>query len=247
MRNIWIIAKREYDQYFASPVAYMIMFVIYLVIGIFFYLNMSFAFAQMQYAPTVQIVLAPMATLLVLAVPAITTRLLAEEQRLGTIELLLTAPVRDWELVLGKWLGAFFLVLTILAFTLIFPIILNNLVDPGIDQGMLIAGYVGILLLAAAFTAVGVFISALFSNQIAAFATTMGALIFLWWVVGPIAQVLGATSAVGRFFSYIDLSDHFFSGFISGMIDLTQVVFAVSLTALALFGASMVLEVRRWR
>ncbi len=247
MRNIWIIAKREYDQYFASPVAYMIMFVIYLVIGIFFYLNLSFAFVQQQYAPTVQIVLAPLATMLVLAVPAITTRLLAEEQRLGTIELLLTAPVRDWELVLGKWLGAFLLVLTILAFTLIFPIILNNLVDPGIDQGILLSGYLGLFLLAAVFTAVGVFVSSLFSNQIAAFASTMGALIFLWWVINPISQVLGPTSPVGRFFSYIDVSDHFFSGFLSGVIDLSQVVFAVSLSALALFGASMVLEVRRWR
>ena len=197
MRNIWIIAKREYDQYFASPVAYMIMFVLYLVVGIFFYLNMSFAFVQMQFAPTVQIVLAPLATLLILAIPAITTRLLAEEQRLGTIELLLTAPIRDWELVIGKWLGAFLLVLTILAFTLIFPIILNNLVDPGIDQGILLTGYLGIILLAAVFTAVGVFISSLFSNQIAAFATTMGALIFLWWVVGPIAQVLGETERGG--------------------------------------------------
>ena len=247
MRNIWVIAKREYDQYFVSPVAYMIMFAIYLVIGIFFYLNMSFAFAQMQYAPTVQIVLAPLATLLVLAIPAVTTRLLAEEQRLGTIELLLTAPVRDWELVLGKWLGAFLLALTILAFTLIFPIILNNLVEPGIDQGLLISGYLGLVLLAAVFTAVGVFVSSLFHNQIAAFAASMGAVVFLWWVVGPVAQVLGATSAVGRFFSYIDLSDHYFSGFLSGVIDLSQVIFAVSLTALALFGASMVLETRRWR
>ena len=194
-----------------------------------------------------QIVLAPLATMLVLAVPAITTRLLAEEQRLGTIELLLTAPVRDWELVLGKWLGAFLLVLTILAFTLIFPIILNNLVDPGIDQGILLSGYLGLFLLAAVFTAVGVFVSSLFSNQIAAFASTMGALIFLWWVINPISQVLGPTSPVGRFFSYIDVSDHFFSGFLSGVIDLSQVVFAVSLSALALFGASMVLEVRRWR
>ncbi|HWQ84792.1 MAG TPA: ABC transporter permease, partial [Anaerolineales bacterium] len=246
-RNIWIIARREYDQYFASPVAYMIMFVIYLVIGIFFYLNMSFAFVQTQYAPTVQIILAPLATMLVLAVPAITTRLLAEERRLGTIELLLTAPVRDWELVIGKWLGAFLLVVTILGFSLIYPILLNNLVDPGIDQGMLLTGYLGLFLLAAVFTAVGVFVSSLFSNQIAAFATTMGALIFLWWVINPIAQVLGQTSPVGRFFSFIDISDHFFNNFLSGVVDLTQLVYALSLTALALFGASMVLEVRRWR
>jgi len=246
MRNIWIIANREYNLYFASPVAYMVMFVIYLVLGIFFYLNINYAIMA-QYAPGVQIVLAPMATLLLLAIPALTTRLLAEEMRLGTIELLLTAPIRDWELIIGKWLGAFLLVLTILVFTLIFPLVLNNLVDPGLDQGLVISGYLGLVLLSAAFVAVGVFISSLFSNQIAAFATTMGALIFLWWVVGPIAQVLGETSTVGQFFSFIDLSDQLFSNFLSGMVELKDVVFSLSLTALALFGATMVLDVRRWR
>jgi len=222
------------------------MFVIYLVLGIFFYLNIDYAILA-QYAPGVQIVLAPLATLLLLAIPALTTRLLAEEQRLGTIELLLTAPIRDWELIIGKWLGAFLLVLTILVFTLIYPLVLNNLVDPGLDQGLVISGYLGLVLLSAAFVAVGVFISSLFSNQIAAFATTMGALIFLWWVVGPIAQVLGETSAVGQFFSFIDLSDQLFSNFLSGMVELKDVVFSLSLTTLALFGATMVLDVRRWR
>jgi ABC-2 type transport system permease protein len=246
MRNIWIIANREYNLYFASPVAYMVMFVIYLVLGIFFYLNIDYAILA-QYVPGVQIVLAPLATLLLLAIPALTTRLLAEEQRLGTIELLLTAPIRDWELIIGKWLGAFLLVLTILVFTLIYPLVLNNLVDPGLDQGLVISGYLGLVLLSAAFVAVGVFISSLFSNQIAAFATTMGALIFLWWVVGPIAQVLGETSAVGQFFSFIDLSDQLFSNFLSGMVELKDVVFSLSLTTLALFGATMVLDVRRWR
>lgn len=246
MRNIWIIANREYNMYFASPVAYMVMFVIYLVLGIFFYLNINYAIMA-QYAPGVQIVLAPLATLMLLAIPALTTRLLAEEMRLGTIELLLTAPIRDWELVIGKWLGAFLLMLTILVFTLIYPLVLNNLVDPGLDQGLVISGYLGLVLLSAAFVAVGVFISSLFSNQIAAFATTMGALIFLWWVVGPIAQVLGETSAVGQFFSFIDLSDQLFSNFLSGMVELKDVVFSLSLTALALFGATMVLDVRRWR
>ena len=246
MRNIWIIANREYNLYFASPVAYMIMFVIYLVLGIFFYLNIDYAILA-QYAPGVQIVLAPLATLLMLAIPALTTRLLAEEQRLGTIELLLTAPIRDWELIIGKWLGAFLMTLTILVFTLIYPLVLNNLVQPGLDQGLVLTGYLGLVLLCAAFVAVGVFISSLFSNQIAAFATTMGALIFLWWVVGPVAQVLGETSAVGQFFSFIDLSDQLFSNFLSGMVELKDVVFSLSLTALALFGATMVLDVRRWR
>ncbi len=146
---------------------------------------------QQGYVPGAEIIMAPLATLFVLITPAITTRLLAEERRLGTIELLLTAPVKDWELVVGKWLGGFFLLVTIIAITLIYPLLLNQLVDPGIDQGPLLSGYLGLILLAASMVAVGVFVSSLFSNQIAAFVTTLGALIFLWWVLSPIAQVTG--------------------------------------------------------
>jgi len=246
MYNIWIIAKREYNLYFSSPVAYMIAFVVFLVLGIFFFLNLQVALTQQGYVPGAEIIMAPLATLFVLITPAITTRLLAEERRLGTIELLLTAPVKDWELVVGKWLGGFLLLDTIIAITLIYPLLLNQLVDPGIDQGPLLSGYLGLILLAASMVAVGVFVSSLFSNQIAAFVTTLGALIFLWWVLSPIAQVTGPPGKSSELISYLDYSGHYFETMVRGIIDLKDVVFYLSVTALALFLGSVSTEMRRW-
>jgi ABC-2 type transport system permease protein len=246
MHNIWTIAKREYDLYFSSPVAYMVAFVILLVLGIFFYLNIQVASIQQGYVPGVEITLVPLGTMLILVTPAITTRLLAEERRLGTIELLLTAPVRDWEMVVGKWLGGFFLLLTIVAITLVFPILLNQFVDPGIDQGPLVSGYLGMILLCASLVAVGVFISSLFSNQIAAFVTTMGIMIFLWWVMRPIAQVTGPMGTGGELLSYLDFGGHFLDNLVRGIINLTDVIYYLSVTALALFFGTISVEIRRW-
>lgn len=247
MRNIWTIAKREFKIYFSSPAAYLIAFMILVVVGVYFYLNIQIA--SMYYsAPGIEITLGPMATLFMLAIPAVTTRLLAEEQRMGTIELMLTAPVRDAELVIGKWLGAFLLMLVIAAITIVFPLALNSMVSPGIDQGPVISGYLGLMLLTGAMLGIGVAVSSFFENQIAAFASTMGVLVFLWWIVSPIGQVLGASGgALANFFSYLSIGDHFFDTFLFGVIDLEGIVFYLSLTALSLFIATQSVEARRWR
>jgi ABC-2 type transport system permease protein len=247
MYNIWTIAKREYKLYFASPVAYVVAGIILFILGIFFYLNLTVATSQSSYVPGVDATLIPFATLLVLVTPAITTRLLAEEQRIGTIELLLTAPIRDWELVVGKWLGGFLLLLTIVAMTLVYPLVLHQLVKPGIDQGPLISGYLGIALLCAALVGVGVVVSALFSNQVAAFITTIGAMIFIWWIIGPIAQVLGSASGGSELLSYLDFQSHYFDNLVQGVIDLKDIVYYLSVTALTLFLSSVLVEMRRWR
>src|SRR3972149_3635002 len=163
MRNIWTIAKREYKLYFMSPVAYVIAFLFLIWIGRIYYLNMKYAIQQAMYqpdVPTAVVAISPMILILVFTMPAITMRLLSEEQRSGTIELLLTAPVRDWDVVVGKWLGAFLFMLTLLAITWIFPIVLNMMVTPGIDQGLLLSGYLGVILLTASLLAIGVAISA---------------------------------------------------------------------------------------
>jgi ABC-2 type transport system permease protein len=246
MVNIWTIAKREYNLYFSSPVAYMIAFVVYLILGIFFFLNLQVASTQQGYVPGAEITMAPLATMLVLITPAITTRLLAEERRLGTIELLLTAPVRDSELVVGKWLGGFLLMVTIIVITLVYPLMLNQLVSPGIDQGPLLSGYLGLILLSASMVAVGVFVSSLFSNQIAAFVSTLGMLIILWWVLSPIAQVTGPLGNNSELISYLDYSGHYFDSLLRGVVDLKDVVFYLSVTALALFFGTVSVEIRRW-
>ncbi len=247
MNNIWTIAKREYRLYFASPVAYLMTFFVLLVVGaIFYFFGLERSALQSGYVPGVDIVLGPMATMLIFITPAITTRLLAEEQRIGTIELLLTAPVRDWELVVGKWLGGFLLLATIIAITLVYPIILHQMVEPGIDQGPLITGYLGILLMSAALVAIGVFVSSLFNNQIAAFVATLGVMIFLWWIITPIGQVMGASSALSEFIVYLGLQEHIYANLIIGILDLKDITYFLSLTALSLFFGTMAVEIRRW-
>jgi ABC-2 type transport system permease protein len=250
MVNIWTIAKREYKLYFASPAAYVVAFFVLLVVGVFFYLNMSIAADPQQsqgYVPGGDVILYPMATILMLVIPGVTTRLLSDEQRMGTIELLLTAPVRDSELVIGKWLGGFMLLLTIIAITLVFPFLLNQYVDPGIDFGPVISGYLGIALMCSAFVAIGLFISSLFSNPIATFVITLLVNVFLWWILNPITQVIGPSAGGSELISYLDFQAHYFDNLVRGVIDLADVVYYVSLTVLALFLGSVVVETRRWR
>src|SRR5438309_6872832 len=127
MRNVWTVAKREFNMYFASPVAYAIAFVVLLVLGLFFYADFANA-ALFQGTPDATRTISLFVTLLLFFTPAIAMRLMAEEQRTGTIELLLTAPVREWELVTGKWLAAFGFVVLLVALTSIYALILSRFV-----------------------------------------------------------------------------------------------------------------------
>lgn len=242
MRNLWTIAQKEYKQYFISPIAYAVSFAILLILGVIFYVNILAGTAQ-QTAPTVQAVLAPLVTLMLFSTPGITMRSLAEEQKSGTLEILLTAPVRDWEVVVGKWLGGVLFLLTLLLITWLYPIVLNQLVKPGIDQGLMASGYLGLFLLASAFLAIGVMVSSFFSNQIAAFFVTLGVLL-VWWMIGYPAQINGTT---GGLLNYLDLSQHYYNTFYRGVVDIKDIVFYISVIAVTLFVGSVSVETRRWR
>jgi len=247
MRNIWTIARREYRHYFDSPLAYIVAFLLLVVLGIFFALNIVYytqnAYAAFGYAPDAGIITGPFAFMLVLSVPALTMRLLADEQRMGTMELLLTAPLREWELVIGKWLGSFLFMLTIIAVTCIFPLVLNQLTTPGIDLGQFFTSYLGIILVAAAFLAIGVGISAMFKNQVAAFFATLVTFVVLWWMIGFPASVLPSGA---EFFRYLDMKAHFYDSLNTGVINLADIVYYLSLTALGLFAGTTAVETRRW-
>ena len=260
MRNIWIIAKREYDHFFISPIAYVVAFMILLTTGIIFFVNILYfiqnAFQSFGQVPDISPIMGAFGFLLVLSVPAITMRLLADEARMGTLELLLTAPVRDFELVAGKWLGGFLFILTVLAITLIYPIILNGivignftilppLVSPGIDQPLMVSSYLGVILLAASFLALGVGISAVFTNQVAAFFVTLSVFVFFWWLIGFPAQLLQGTSS--EVFRYLSMQSHFYDAFNRGSVYLTDIIYFLSLTALGLFIGTTAVEARRWR
>ena len=249
MRNIWIIAKRELDHYFISPIAYVVAFMILLTIGIIFAINIYFfiqnALQSFGQVPDISPITGAFGFLLVLSIPAITMRLISDEARMGTLELLLTAPVRDFELVAGKWLGGFLFILSILAVTLVFPLILNGLVSPGIDQKLVMSSYLGVILVAASFLALGVGISAVFSNQVAAFFVTLSVFVFLWWLIGFPAQVLQGSAS--EIFRYLDMKTHFYDALNVGSIKLADLVYFFSLIALGLFMGTTAIETRRWR
>jgi ABC-2 type transport system permease protein len=246
MRNIWTIAKREYDHYFISPIAYIVAFTILLVLGIIFAL-IIYSSSQASFygsVPDISPITGSFAFLLVLSTPALTMRLLADENRMGTMELLLTAPLRDSELVIGKWLGGLLFILTIVAISFVYPIILNTLVQPGIDQGAMMTAYLGLILVAASFLAIGVGISALFTNQVAAFFVTMVTLILLWWLMGFPASYIQTGAEV---FRYLDMQSHFYNSLGAGKINVTDLVYFFSLIAVGLFTGTTAVETRRWR
>jgi ABC-2 type transport system permease protein len=141
-------------------------------------------------------------------------------------------------------LGSFFFVLTLIAITLIFPLILHNLTTPGIDQLLMLSSYLGIIMVAAAFLAIGVSISAMFQNQFAAFFLSMGILVFLWFLIGIPAQVISSGSG---FFSYLDMNTRFYNSLNVGIINLSDLVYFLSVIALGLFIGTTAIEIRRWR
>ena len=247
MRNIWTIAKREYDNYFNGPLAYVVAFAILFPLGIYFALIMYFTAQSAGMggaAPESSAINWLFVFLMIFLSPALTMRLLSDEARMGTLELLLTAPIRDFELVAGKWLGAFLFVLSIAAITLVFPIIINNYVTPGIDWMVVLSSYLGMLLVCAALLALGTGISAIFTNQFAAFFVTLGLFFFLWFMVSLPANYLPQGGDVLNYFS---LSTHFSQSMNNGTINLGDIVYYLSLIALGLFAGTTAVEARRWR
>ena len=244
MRNIWTIAKRELHLLFISPIAYITLIVFLLTLGIFFYMEVSYAIRTQQFIPsmatTFQLIAFP---LLFLAIPAITMRSIAEEKRSGTLEFLLTAPVRDWELIIGKWLGGFLFFLIALAVTLVFPLILSFVIKPSIDLGALLVGYIGLILLASAMIAIGIAISSLLSNQVAALFATLGVIIVFWILASPAQYMEGLGADILRNMS---LTTHLYDTFLSGVLDLKDVLYYISFTVFALFIGKTAVEIRRW-
>ncbi|MEK6222401.1 MAG: ABC transporter permease subunit, partial [Chloroflexota bacterium] len=160
------------------------------------------------------------------------------------IELLLTSPIRDWEVVVGKWLGAYLFLLTIIAITIIYPLMLNNMVDPGIDQGLVMSNYLAMGLASGALIALGVMISSFFNNLVASFMMTMGSLVVLWFLMGIPIQF--ASGRMAKALRYIEFQGHF-NAMSAGVINLVDIVYFISLVALFLMLGTVSLESRRWR
>lgn len=244
MKKIWIVAKKEYKGYFNSPVAYVTAAVILLVVGLIFSNSVEQAVQQPGSIPGMDVIASGLVFMLVFTTPAITMRLISDETRMGTVELLLTAPAKDWEIVVGKWLGAYLFMVSVIGSTLVFPLILNNAAVPGIDQGLMSASYLAMALIAAAYCAIGLLISAMFNNVVASFLLTMGSFVFLWFLMPFFSQF-----SRGRTFlvlDYLNFQQHF-SGIASGTVGTVDLVFFGSIVAFCLMIASVLLESRRWR
>ncbi|MBI2853226.1 MAG: ABC transporter permease subunit [Chloroflexi bacterium] len=235
MRNAGIIAMKEFKSYLASPMAYV-------VVGIFLALTgVLFASSSSTYLETsIRGFLQSGVYSLLLLAAVITMRLIAEERKLGTVELLLTAPVRDSEIIAGKFLGSVFLLAVMLVLTFYYPILLKMFGDP--DWGAIAAGYLGLFLVGCTALAVGLFASTLTANQIVS-AVVAGGILFALWLVGLVAGYLPRVLAgLVNFFSLA----FYFPDFVRGVIDTRGVIYYVSLTVLFLFLAVRSLENSRW-
>jgi ABC-2 type transport system permease protein len=253
--RVWPIFKKELRLYFTSPVAWVILTIFLLISGYFFYSIFAFfTLASMQSAMNPQFarelnvtdsVMRPLfsnlSVILLLLMPLLTMRLFAEERRSGTIELLLTYPVRDGAVLLGKYLAAFALYAVMLALTLAYPAIVIYFAH--LEWGPLVTGYLGLLLMGATFIAVGVLASSLTENQIVAAVGTFGVLL-LFWVVGWSAEYVGGTW--GQVLSHLSLLEHYDS-FARGVLDTKDILYYVNFTIVALFLSLRSLEARRWK
>ena len=235
MRNTATIAFKEFKSYLASPMAYVVTGIFLVLTGFFFSGSPA-----TYYETSIGGFLGAGNMLLLLLVSVLTMRLIAEERKLGTIELLLTAPVRDSEVILGKFLGSLGILTVMLALTLYYPLLLIIFGDP--DLGPIVTGYLGLFLLGSAALAVGIFASSLTSNQIVAAVGAGGILFALWFVEGA-AGFLPA--AIGEVIGYFSLA-HYSPDIMKGVIDTRGIIYYLSITTLFLFLAIRSLENSRW-
>ena len=252
----WLpVFRKEMRLYFGSPVAYVVFTFFLLIAGWFFsqiflfYSDASMrSFMQPQFGQNLNItenVMRPLFTnmgvVLLFFIPMLTMRLFAEEKKSGTMELLLTYPVRDGEILVGKFLAAAALYVVLLALTLVYPALVAYFTR--VEWGPILTGYLGLVLMGGTFLAVGLLVSSLTENQIVAGFGTFGILL-LFWVIGWGAEFAGGT--LRTVLQYLSVTEHI-DTFSRGLIDTKDVVYHASAIALALFLSLRSLESKRWR
>ena len=253
MRNILAIAQRELNAYFSSPIGYVLIGFFALLFGWFFYVPLAFFEQQsMQAAMNPgqamninQMLVGPAfmntTVIMLLVFPLITMRTYAEEKRSGTIELLLTSPLTDVEIILGKFLGAMALYTAMLSITLIHMSILFIFGDP--EWKPIATGYLGLLLMGGCFLSLGLFISSLTKNQIVAAMATFAVFLMLWvlnWIstfVGPTTQAVLA---------HLSITEHF-DDFAKGIIDTKHIIYYLSFISFGLYLTAKSVDTERWR
>lgn len=240
----WVICRRELSSYFCSFIAYALIAVFLLLCGYFFYSDLIFfvLFGGFVLPSGLwQYVFIDMRMVMLLVVPLVTMRLFAEEKKLGTIELVWTYPVRDIEVVAGKFLAAWLFLFTMLAPTVIGPLVFYRFYP--FDVGPVAAAYLGILLLGSSFIACGLFVSSLTENQVVSAMVTYGILVLFWFLTWNEEAV---SQGALRILLGLSLFDHFHN-FARGVIDTKDVVFFLLFVAFFLFLTLLSLAARKWR
>jgi ABC-2 type transport system permease protein len=236
--NILTVTKKELRVYFNSPLAY-IFIVLFLMVSSW----LSFQGFFLENQASVRSLFAIMPVLFLLFIPAVTMRVWAEEKKIGTIETLLTYPVKDSEIVLGKYLASFLFIFIALLLTVHIPIIVSFLGN--LDTGVVIASYLSTLLLGAAYLALGLWISSFTKNQIVAFILSL-TISFLLYIVGTELVLYNAPNFLIPIFYYISLGSHFES-MARGILDTRDIVYYVLFIMLFVYLNIRSIESRKWK
>lgn len=254
MRNVFAIAQKELRAYFASPIAYVVIGVFTLIFGWFyvallnFFVQQSLQMGSMGMGGPVNVnqqmiryLLQNAAVVILFVLPMITMRTYAEEKRSGTIELLLTSPLTDFQIIMGKFIGALTIYAAMLGVTLIHMAILFFFGTP--EWKPIASGYLGLLLLGGCFISVGLLVSSLTRNQIVAGMITFGVFLLLW-VIDWIGSFAGPT--VEKVVGYLSITGHF-DDFAKGVIDTSHLIFYLSFITFGLFLTAKAVDSERWR
>jgi ABC-2 type transport system permease protein len=235
VRRTLTIAKREFVGHFNGPAAYIVICLFLIVLGVFFW-NPFFLINR----ATVRGMFSLMSWLLLLTAPALTMGSLAEEKRTGTIEVLLTMPLKDSEVILGKFLGAFGVLCVLLLLTFAYPISVSSL--GRLDWGPVISGYLAVLLLGSAMLAIGVLASSRTENQLIAFFVAVVSCFALWIIANFLPFVPQTLASVLEWISF----EYHYESMLRGVIDTRNIFYFLSVIGFSLALAFRSLESRRW-
>lgn len=240
MKNVPHIFAREMKTYFVSPIAYVALIVFALLTGYFFAAYFNWA-SRYEGEANMRAIFHNMSITMLFLAPLITMRLFAEEKRSGTIEIIMTSPVTDTEIVIGKFAASMALFLVMLALTFACPLFLMAYGTP--DVSPMAVGYLGLVLLGAAFLSLGVVTSCITKNQIVAALMSFVMLLGLW-IIGWMSSAVG--SQLGNILSFISLVDHF-DDFSKGILDTKHIIYYVSFASFCLFFAIKLVQSAKWK
>ncbi len=236
MHQVLTLAKKEFRSYFDSPIAYVVITLFLLIAGWQFSSTLF-----LSNTPDLRTLFSIIRFILLFFVPALSMRLISEERRLGTIELLMTLPINDWQLVLGKFLSAYLLIIVTLLLTIIHYATISLLGQP--DLGATFAGYLGLILVVGVYLAIGIFTSSLSQNQIVAFILSF-AIVFVFFMLDKI--IFFFPGFLASILEYISI-DYHFNNISRGVIDSRDLIYYFSLMFLFLFLTVQSLESRKWK